>query len=742
MFEPENDKVFISYSSEDIDLVRTIRAGFKNHANLDCFVAHDAIQPGTHPLDAITYALANSRACLFLVTPDALDSSWFAFETILTLERSQQRGLLNCVMLLHGVSEEQLPKFALFHVIDKYVLCLDESGMWQREQIDQVLKTIQDSKRIDNMLPVGNVAHAQAWSHYFGYHHVIHPYLAEKIRKCCWYKDSRMPIAVYEIVPKNCVIPSVIKGDKIRKVGALEPFEVKMAGNIRRKFELNVYCIEDNGEKYYCVVQYPNVLSAIQKMAASTSIDMDEAHKRLQVARLYYTLHAILQHSNVTGCRQQARLLWCDDSVEDATDVLLKAVKRDIEFSSFDTTADEMGKVLRSLEADNFQEKQYDASIVHDSGDTESNAIYLQIENYLESSDVHLYSNTAGAKELGAIDETLKMVRWLILIINQDRSSKSSPFKMQTLSILANCVNNRQVRIIPVIQNSAKNCNNVNDDDHGNSNSDDVTNDNGECSMISGSMHDDGIIPYLFKWVTYIETRTAGYEQRVYQALKGGDIPLTLEAGHIPAGNIGYGFAWGYVVNYLTTVLRLIGEPFQTFLRANNVSCPAKLYLLIPQTCDCPGKITNTHVSHVKSTEAKDDQCGGANIPKGLDMYCLADVADESKVHNFIGQYPAPLRTLHLMNECRIAGINPESMKREQQRFCDTLQDIMWSPVGEGLHTKCELVFYDDTDNGDLQRQLLPKIQSELRLENSYKKRPLGTAVQSDVTSVKQPRFQ
>ncbi|XP_021352060.1 uncharacterized protein LOC110449486 isoform X2 [Mizuhopecten yessoensis] len=619
-----------------------------------------------------------------------MESSWFAFETILTLERSQQRGKLNCVILLHGVREDQLPQFALFQMIDKYELHLDELGNWKSEQVQEVIQTIQVGKLITCELPVGNVAHAQAWSHYFGYHHVIHPHLAGRIRQSKWYeeKNKNMPIVVYELIPKSCDIPRAIHARNMKEVGQLEPILVDIGGNVKRPYRLNVYCIQDGGEKYYCVAQYPSVLGAIRKMELSHAVDMDAHHKMLQVARFYYTLHAIIQHSKDNGCRNQTRLLFFDDSVEDATDVLLKAIKKDVQSAPFDTPAKDIEKIHITLEEDGMKKKEFDAAILYNSDDQASCLKSRDLETYLGDRNVSLFPNQSGTSEF---EVTFEKVRWLILIITKAGISNNPVFKMQTMSMLSECVNSGKVRIIPVID----------------------------------SISEGGNIPDLLKWVTYIDMQTQGYEERVYQALKGENIPMALNANHIPAGNLGYGLAWGYVVNYLKIILPLLGAHLQMVLRSkerNICVCPDKLYLLVPKTCKCPGKIDANHVEHVYSFTSIKDVQGGANIIKSLDIYSIEDDDHiQPKVHYFVGQYPSPLRCLSEMNTCNVAGINSASMVEESKRFCDTLNSLLSGTVGEGLHNKCELVVYDDTDPDALRSQLLPKIHYDVGLEKSQR---------------------
>ncbi|XP_033759661.1 uncharacterized protein LOC117341910 [Pecten maximus] len=689
---------------------------FRLHVGgIDGFVEDD-ITPGQAVLDVILTTLSSSRASLFLVTRKAMESSWFALQTILALERSQQRGQFNCVMLLHGVTEDELPKFALFHMIKKYELNMDMCEKWDEEQIEEVIRTIQDVKTITSELPVGNVAHAQAWSHYYGYHDIVRLVLAQRIRDSQWFRENskNMPIAVYELVPKSCCLPQEMNCKRIKKVGHLEEIVVSKGGNVKRRYKPFVYCIEDGGEKYYCVAQYPNVLSAIEKMAKSRVVDMDEEHRNVQVVRFYYTLHAILKWSNLD---YQARLLWFDDSVEDPADVLIEAVKNDIQRTSFDTAAQDLKKAIMSVDRDDLRGTQFDATILYNSDDEDSAQRCRQIEKYLSTKDVRVLKIEPGQTEFMSLDEAVSKVRWLIIIITKDGIQTNDVFKMQTMAILEECVCNKKVRIIPVINKGSRDVEGITPDN----------------------------IPDFLRWITYIDVQTKGYEELVYQALKGDNIPLVLDAAHVPAGNLGYGLAWGYVVNYLKKVLPEFGKALQHVLQSGESGinvCPDKLYLLVPKTCKCPGEIENEYVKHQFYFSSMDDLQGGANIVKSLNIYKILDDNNiKQKEHYFIGQYPAPLECLYKMNDSRWAGIDPCSMKRERTRFCDTLRSLLWGPVGEGLHNKCELVFYDDENEEDLRRKLLSKIYFDVDREKSQRRRR-GTVEQPKLSSRKRRRVQ
>jgi hypothetical protein len=40
-------KIFVSYSQEDKELARNLKRSFEEYDNIECFMAHDAIEPGS-----------------------------------------------------------------------------------------------------------------------------------------------------------------------------------------------------------------------------------------------------------------------------------------------------------------------------------------------------------------------------------------------------------------------------------------------------------------------------------------------------------------------------------------------------------------------------------------------------------------------------------------------------------------------------------------------------------------------
>lgn len=686
----KHPRVFVSYSHKDLHLVRKIKKGLKKRQpELDVFVATDDIHGGQPTIDRIVEGIHRSSKCLLLVTENSLKSSWFAFETTLSLEWSEQLGRFCCVMILHGISADKLPKFALFDIMPKTQLRLDSNGDWEEDHISHVIKLIQKDIPTERQLPVGNVAHAQAWSHFFGYHNVVHGLLEQRIRESKWFqkRPGNFPIKIYELISKCCDCSKFTNDKRIKKKGCLKPIVINRAGNKTRPYSLNVYRIEDKGQKYYCVAQYPNVLSAILKMEKSEHIQMETYEKEMQLARFNFTLSAILHHDSNKTCHRQSRLVEFDDEHEPHA-VLLDAIKTDIREDAR-IMESWRGKLGRSqledydIETDSVGQS-FDAVIV--CGEDDEDKAY-EIKRFLTKNHLKVKPLLGGSRVLNDLDEATEQCRWIVLILTK-KSLDDSVFNLHTINLLTKSISEKNVSIIPIVDGLTA-----------------------------------GRIPTALKWITYIDMRTEGYKERICKAVKGEDIPMALENALIPAGNLGYGLAWGYIVNYMKTVLKEFGFYLQKLLEQENQSsilryCPEKLYVLMPSSCKCTGLVSDTsqHVSHFTSFTRIQDDLGGANIVKSLDIYSITDDDNiRQQEHYFIGQFPAPVLCLWEMNESRIASINKHTMEREAERFRHTFECLMKGPVGKGLHTKCEIVQFDDTIPNDLQRKLVPILRRDTR---------------------------
>lgn len=673
--------IFVSYCGIDIHLVRKIQKPLED-IGMVVFVASEAIVGGTQTIDGIANGVYNSGKSLLLITPAALKSSWFAFETILSLEWSEQLGRVGVVVLLHGVDKEEMSKYAILNVAPTFTVSFDADGNWNARQVRKVVKAIQKEIKIDMKLPVGNVAHAQAWSHYYGYHDVIQECLRERIMRSKWYRENpaNFPIKVYELVPGSCNIQNM--EDFVTKVGTLELIRVQRCGNTKRPYALNVYCIEDDGQKYYCVAQYPNVISAIWKMEQSEHIQMSTYEKKMQLYRFYYTLNAILHHRN-NPFHNQARLLQYDDTCSNPRDVLLYAIKKDINEHMLVKALPSENSWKQSPAANHPNQKYYEAVIVCGTENEKDRQIACEIEDHLKDKGVRLYANRRGLGAIHGIKEAIRLCQWLVLILTKT-SLKEDFFNFNAVSLLGQCVHDGSVNIIPVVDDST-----------------------------SEKM------PSMLGWVTYIDMRTEGYKDRICQAVKGEAIPLVLDSAYLPAGNLGYGLAWGYIVNYMYKVLPEFGPYFENVFRLEKgefQDCPEKMYLLIPSSCRCPNLIENKHVEHFRSFAELNDNHGGANILKTLDIYTILDDDNiRPKKHHFIGQYAPPVQCLYQMKECGVASINVDKMKQEVERFCHTFTCLMNEKVGQGLQSKCEIVRFNDSNPEDLRRQLIPKLRNDRR---------------------------
>ncbi|XP_021339992.1 uncharacterized protein LOC110441212, partial [Mizuhopecten yessoensis] len=567
-----------------------------------------------------------------------------------------------------------IPDAALLRILPRFTLQFNDDGQWRPSQIDGVLRKITDDTLINFVLPVGNVAHAQAWSHIFGYYIPVMPVLERRIKSFELFTPNNMPVCVYELIPKTCDIPEVLgqTDPSIVLAGKLEKIVVNRAGNKNRTYIPNVYRIQEGQRVYYCVAQYPNVLSAIDKMEKSKEIRMDKKDKKIQVKRFANTLRTFINHSDNTLCRNKIRVLQFDDEKEKPRDVLLRAIKEDLV-----APADVSG--IRAVSNKTNSKCECDAYIVCSDCDTEE--ANRMLDFLKEKRKIVDCCESRCGPQFQSLQKDIENSRWVILLLSKEALTDPR-MDYNIIAILNDGVKRHDLNILPVLIDL-----------------------------------EEKHIPDALRWIGFLEKKH-GYEERLLQWIEGNDVPFALDSTCLPAWNIGYTLALGYIVNYLHTVLNQFCDFIPRALGIKNIdhnTCPQKVYLIVPDSGICTDLVHYKceYVEHAVRFAEIDDFQGAANIIKSLDVYKITDPATKESYY-MVCQFPAPILTLCKMNDSKIAGLNDQTMREEADRFCTTLSLLMHGPVGNGLADKYELVRYDDSTQEGLPNKIIPLIKRDI----------------------------
>lgn len=655
--EPNEDKVFALLKLKPLLEGR----------NLKVLVDEEDFQGGETVFSNIAKAVRRCRKSLIVLTEHSRESPWCSLELLLALEKSHRHNIMSVVVLRKGNSVEQQLALDMLNDVPHVDIQYDADI---EGKLDDLVSKIKERKQTEELLPAGNIAHAQVWSHYFGLLQYLLPEMAALIEKTEIYKkySTRFSTKLYELVPENCQCPRVIedipKDSSEQRIivmtEKLPNLSYTRSGN-RRDVQMTIYCVRDtDGTEYYCVAEYPAVIAGMQKMIEETSSKLRECDRRTQIGRFYYTLSALLRHESLEGTLNKANVIMYNENRPGfvLADVLVKAIKEDLHVGSI-----KEGRIERPLDRLSSREPadfKHDAFLFY--GD-ESRKIGTEICNYLESKGTKLFieDQRAGQKAISNLDYVIGNCYWTIVILTRE-ALKNSTFTLQLLSLLESFLQDKKIRLIPVLVDTRY-----------------------------------GDIPDAIRFVTYVGVdENKRYLERLYCTLKGKEIPFDRDTV-IPAGNVAYGLAWTYVLNYLAFVLQGLGDSIIRALEKHNKSSSIykeKVYILVPFSCDCKDKLSDAddNISYLDTIHPIYVDHSGNSRKYSFDMYTFFDKNEE---YVFVGQYAAATTCLDDMWRVKIAGLS-EANKIEQARlFCREIQNILNQKLIEYAHF-CEIVFYDD----------------------------------------------
>ncbi|XP_063428355.1 uncharacterized protein LOC134711597 [Mytilus trossulus] len=701
---------FISHSNkfEDRYLVNDVVIPKLKEKGINIYEQAD-LQPGTHVLPAITGLVDKADKTLLFISENSLSSSWCSFELLISLEKSQRTNRLAVVLLLHKIEESQLPHIAVLQEARK-IHFDEENDEWVRE----VVEGLRETKTIGDIMPAGNVAHGLVWSHYAGFLQYVLPELEKTVKESEWYNNlteefrNKVSCKLYEVVPRTCDVKYDIPNEdnNIKYVTTFK-LETWRSGNYRNMY-LKMYSITIEEETYYCMCEFPSVIGTMKVMedkhlarfsptypggvgeeSSTTAAQFTTQDKKLQLGRFYYTMNSTLNHFE--DCKDTARVLLFNDENKKnkLSKVLMDAIKKDLKEENFQEKKFKEGiqpPQIDRLESEEELKYEYQVYVARtDHKDDRSKA--QQIMNHFrkmgiaDSDILDADSFLAGSTWSEQLKAASNKCRWFIFLLTKNALQDQS-LNYNVISALGDSIYRKKVRVIPVVDS----CKNL-------------------------------LIPEALRWITYIPFDISGrHLESLYSIVSGRDIPMETQM-ILPAGDVAYGLAWGYVTNYLMKVLPEVLKgisPVFTEKAVKNFRCPHKLFIVIPKSCSAgdflhdkqndPGRIEN-----FSKTAAVYPFGPGRAFNCNIYKVSLSSVNMNEGLY-FVGQYAAPVTCLQEMKTWTIAGVNQETMVKEAENFYGIVSQLMRNAVPEKAQY-CEFIYYDDmTDSlADIMEQ---KIQS------------------------------
>ncbi|KAL3848315.1 hypothetical protein ACJMK2_019183, partial [Sinanodonta woodiana] len=530
---------------------------------------------------------------------------------------------------------------------------------------------------IESVLPAGNLAVGQVWSHWNGFHRVVLPELKIKIEGSKFYKSNprNMPVKYFELIPLSCeCYDDLTKADnRISMVGSI------LMQEIPRKYTVTVYHIfGENGNPYYFVSGYPNVLKVIHRLEKEeqwlktnqeTSQCLSATDRQLQAWCFYYTMNHLLNHPMNRPCNNMVRLLVYDDKAVNHSlyDLLLQAIKEEL----LKTSNHHLGKnsvvkrkpVLQSSSGCTHPMSRKVCIVASEDSSSEHDT-KRELCELLEREGFVIYDYQhfkPGQPVLQSLSECISSVQWAIFLFSKDTFKKDEFHMFMYNMTLHENVEKNQLHVIPLLI--------------------DVP---------------DDLISEDFAWVTYIK-KEKHYERRLLETLKCENISMDCS---VPTIDVITGLAWAYVLNYLVIYvpeyLKLIDEEFNQCIEN-----PMKIYLLIPASCDTRKQIDpptdSDKIRFLTKLATVETQVAGTLRRYEINIYTVNEAP--GKDTPVAVQMATPIGCLWEMSRhAALSGLKLETLHDQAWKFCKLTTKILEKSVKAvemKLAERVELLYYD-----------------------------------------------
>ncbi|XP_045200282.2 uncharacterized protein LOC123554296 [Mercenaria mercenaria] len=662
--------VFLVFKSSDIDKISHVASALRSYS-IRCIYDnndHKVFPIGQIVFKSIVEGIENSEKTLLLLSRNSIDSTWVLLETVLALEQSKKRNELTLRIVLNGVNEHDIPflKREFLASVPHRTLDFNKEG-WEERLANYVKEDIQ----LPDILPVGSLAHGLVFSHFIGYYRYVLPELRRRLQDHPIYRNNpgRVSTKYYLLLPSSCKVEDSLAGTDVTNKISIEKetklmIEVHHSGKPREIY-ITVYSIKKEGEEpFYFFADCPNVLNAIYTMSVDTLAKVDIP---FHVARFYYTMNEVINHTLNKDCNGVVELLRYNDSTESRECVLYEAIKRTL------CTTDSVTKQIlhRDLPPQTSQ-PQTDVTILCHPDCEKDLHIAETIATYLEKKGFKV-KRDFGAE--GANETVMKIAKakWYIFVISRNTLDFTDTTARKCITCLQCSISDDSLCVLPVLV--------------------DV---------------EPRELPSLIKWVTLISANDPSYCDVILQTISGQPIKMQYK---IPCGDIATGLAWAAYINYLSIIMKPgIHARIVQLLQRQGLQCGCieKLFIIVPSSCKTE---TSLHekaneksipppIDYVGKTEPLEKNMAGQHRTFYLHMYKYTDQQKKQSVC-FMAEYCASINCLFEMSKLQFAGLTREDMERQCRQFVCTMTDIMnrkavKDRLGDISHL-VEFVFYEDT---------------------------------------------
>lgn len=660
----ESDALVVYEQDDEYEVFKTVLQYFDSHGLT--YALPQIEYPGGNVMPSTSKAIENAKKVLLILSQNS-NNAKFSLETFLALEKCVKHSQLCLTILtLRGFERTNIAHIPMLH--NATIVELD----YNRQEIclEAVVKHIKETDvDLKDVIPAGNFATGLAWSHFTGYLKIILPDIPRLIRESRTYRENpgRFVEKFFILIPRSGRAFPLTEDMRISKEDE-QLLLKKTVNGAPRTYSPVVYRVSaDNGQQHFCCAEIPSAFGTIGKVFEEILEHITPQQRANEVERFYYKLQEILNYQLNDRLGETVEVIMYDDETKDdsatASHQLLKRFTRTGATSDLPPTPKMEKKNIKN-----------DVCLLYATCDSKY-AFTVRIA--LESKGKRVVKVELPDQSIHDTEQRVASSAWVVLFMstNAMSMSRSECMPLWMANLLSASLDDNELRVIPVLIDSNP----------------------------SG-------IPDFIRWVTYISIEEDGYQDRILDIVNGKAISMKALS---PVGNVAYGLAWAFFMNYLRHALRDLKNRSEAKLKqisADPRKCIATLFEFIPMS----GKTSNNldeietskyGIENFGSVKEIESKVSGVQRNFDVNMYGIykKTYSHEPReyVNFFMGEFAAPLRTLRLMHET-FAGLNNQQLAEQIIRFKEEM-DWMLSHVPNDennlFYTKnyCAPLLYDDT---------------------------------------------
>ncbi|KAK3096304.1 hypothetical protein FSP39_025505 [Pinctada imbricata] len=686
--------VVIFYTHENEYRISKTILSYLTEGNIKYIHPEEHFTPGGREIEDIAKAISKSRKTLIILSKKRKEHLQFSLEIYLALEQGMRTNEMTVmILLIDGMTRDDVPE-AL--PVLKHACQMELIDNLHERCMDQLCSVIlQPPLSLSQRLPAGNFAVGMAWSHFAGYLRNILPALPAAIKKSDFFQDNvgRMSTCFFMLCPLSARGHNKISDadSNLEYMGHID---------VPPYYKPSVYKVKIENEKgkteeYYVCAEYPSAMLAIGHICDQALALLSPQERRLEVQRFRYKLEEIINHHNNPECNGRAKCIVFDDESKgeegSPSHQLGRSVKEAISEGCSRPLVDSVHQSSRSsLDRSEINDVCF---LYCDDGNQSpgnDNSYIFSMRRKLEEKRLRCAIARLPKDPPVEIQSRIEESRWIAVLLSRDAMRHSYMMNAWLISLLKDCIQKNKLRILVLLR--------------------DV-----EAEKIPDFIH----------WVTYIDTgKEPDYVERIEEILKGMTVSMDSQ---VPVGDVSFGLAWAFHVNYLRHVLPDISERIQQRMGEDDIrkmrvgTREVKLskYLLeiVPKSCrfhriltEIDDKIEGPY--DVKSIEK---HLAGTKKVIPCKLYRIQGTVCD---YYFAGEIFAPVKALKAMHESMIGGLSNSQMNSQREKTATLLRSILESKATpEELQNKCKIINYDDESS--YKRDLSDVIKDEIEHQGS-----------------------